>query len=55
MASQPFQLSEDSYKRLVESVSDYAIFIIDLTGHVISWNKGAQRIKGYSADEVIGK
>ncbi len=43
------------YRLLVESVSDYAIFMLDTTGHVISWNKGAQRIKGYTASEIIGK
>ena len=34
---------------------DYAIFMLDPTGTVSSWNAGAQRIKGYSADEIVGK
>jgi PAS domain S-box-containing protein len=40
---------------LVESVSDYAIFLLDPAGRVTSWNAGAERIKGYSAAEIIGR
>jgi PAS domain S-box-containing protein len=40
---------------MVESVRDYAIFMLDPNGHVASWNQGAQRIKGYTADEIIGQ
>jgi PAS domain S-box-containing protein len=47
--------SEESYRLLVNSVKDYAIFMLDPTGHVASWNPGAERLKGYRADEVIGK
>jgi len=43
------------FRLLVESVRDYAIFLLDPTGHVQSWNAGAERIKGYRADEIIGK
>jgi PAS domain S-box-containing protein len=43
------------YRLLVDSVRDYAIFALDPTGHVLSWNAGAQRFKGYTADEIIGK
>src|SRR5579862_9436621 len=39
---------------LVESVVDYAIFLLDPEGHVLTWNRGAQRIKGYSSREIIG-
>jgi len=42
------------YQLLVESVRDYAIFALDPTGHVLSWNAGAERIKGYTRDEIIG-
>ena len=49
------QNTSDLYRRLVESVSDYAIFALDPEGYVSSWNPGAQRIKGYSADEIIGR
>jgi PAS domain S-box-containing protein len=46
---------EDLYRLLVGSVKDYAIFLLGPTGIVMSWNEGAQRIKGYSPDEIIGK
>ena len=47
--------SEERFRMLVNSVHDYAIFMLDPTGHVRSWNAGAQAIKGYPADEVIGR
>lgn len=47
--------SEERYRLMVESVKDYAIFLLDTTGHIMTWNEGARRIKGYSADEIIGK
>ena len=47
--------SPDLYRLLVESVVDYAIFALDSTGHIRTWNAGAQRIKGYTAEEIIGK
>lgn len=43
------------FRRLVESVHDYAIFLLTPGGEVASWNAGAERIKGYAADEIIGK
>jgi PAS domain S-box-containing protein len=43
------------FRILVESVHDYAIFILDPGGHVATWNAGAQRIKGYAASEIIGR
>jgi len=43
------------YQLLVESVRDYAIFALDPTGHIISWNAGAERLKGYRPDEIIGR
>jgi PAS domain S-box-containing protein len=49
------QSNDQIYRLLVESVSDYAIFTLDPGGHIESWNTGAERIKGYSADEVIGR
>jgi PAS domain S-box-containing protein len=47
--------SEDSFRLLVESAKDYAIVMLDPTGHVASWNAGAERFKGYRAEEIIGK
>ena len=49
------QLSDELFHLLVESVADYAIYILDPTGHVRSWNEGARRIKGYAAEEVLGR
>jgi PAS domain S-box-containing protein len=43
------------FRLLVESVKDYAIFILDTGGHVATWNLGTERIKGYKAEEIIGK
>ena len=43
------------YQLLVESVRDYAIFALDPTGHVITWNNGAERFKGYKREEILGK
>jgi PAS domain S-box-containing protein len=47
--------SEERFKLLVESIRDYAIFMLDPEGHVLTWNAGTQRFKGYSPDEIIGK
>jgi PAS domain S-box-containing protein len=43
------------FRRLVSSVRDYAIFMIDPAGHILSWNAGARRLKGYEDDEIIGR
>src|SRR4051812_21599613 len=48
-------LGNDPYRLLVESVLDYAIFLLDQAGHVVSWNAGAQSIKGHAAHEIIGR
>jgi PAS domain S-box-containing protein len=47
--------SEESFRRLVTAVGEYAIFMLDVEGTVVSWNYGAQRIKGYTATEIIGE
>ena len=46
--------TETRFRQLVEGVVDYAIFHLDLNGYVASWNRGAQRIKGYAPEEIIG-
>ena len=46
--------SEEQYRTLVQTVQDYAIFMLDPQGQIVSWNAGAERIKGYSAEEIIG-
>src|SRR4029079_3553169 len=49
-------LSEDGrYRLLIEAVTDYAIYMLDPTGVVTSWNPGAQRFKGYAPSEIIGQ
>jgi PAS domain S-box-containing protein len=45
----------DPFRALVEAAGDYAIFLLDKTGHILSWNKGAQRIKGYAPAEILGR
>src|SRR3979411_200161 len=47
--------SEERYRVLVENVRDHAIFMLDPEGHIVTWNAGAERIKGYRADEIIGQ
>ena len=54
MESSP-QLKPDLYELLVQNVIDYAIFMLDPAGNIISWNPGAERIKGYTASEIIGQ
>ncbi len=53
MTKEDTELAE--YQRLVLSVRDYAIFMLDPTGHVLSWNSGAQYLKGYRPEEIIGR
>ncbi|MGD9479791.1 PAS domain S-box protein [Shinella sp. G-2] len=45
---------EDRYKLLVDAITDYAIYMLDREGHIVSWNAGASRFKGYQAEEVLG-
>lgn len=54
-AEQELRESEERLRLLIESTVDYAIFVLDPHGYVASWNPGAERIKGYRPDEIIGK
>jgi PAS domain S-box-containing protein len=54
-AQEELRRSEEQFRLLVNGVEDYAIFMLDPTGHVVSWNTGAERIKGYSAEEILGR
>lgn len=54
-AEDKLRWTEGSFRLMVESVSDYAIVMLDPQGHVVSWNTGAQRIKGYHTDEIVGR
>jgi PAS domain S-box-containing protein len=47
--------SEERFRLLVEGVKDYAIFMLDADGYITTWNLGAQRIKGYESEEIIGE
>ncbi len=58
MPKPPFVKSDSTpefFRLLVDAVVDYAIFALDSHGYIMSWNKGAQRLKGYAPDEIIGK
>ena len=50
---QPF--ANEQFRLMIEAVTDYAIYMLDPEGHIMSWNAGAQRVKGYSEAEVLGK
>src|SRR5207248_2536279 len=54
-AEEALRKSEEIFRLLVEGVRDYAIFLIDLLGRVASWNAGAERLTGYTSEEIIGK
>jgi PAS domain S-box-containing protein len=47
--------SEEKYRMLVDGMRDYAIFMLDLRGQILSWNTGAEKVKGYKAEEIIGR
>ncbi|WP_085709823.1 MULTISPECIES: PAS domain-containing sensor histidine kinase [unclassified Pseudomonas] len=55
MAEETLKQSEQQFRLLVQGVTDYAIYMLSPEGRVTNWNPGAQRIKGYAPDEVIGK
>lgn len=54
-AQEALRVSEERFRLLVQSVTDYAIYMLDPAGTVSSWNLGAQRAKGYTAEEIIGQ
>ena len=51
----PPVIGDGTYRLLIEAVTDYAIYMLDPDGSVVSWNSGAQRLKGYSAGEIVGR
>src|ERR1700735_4883688 len=54
-AMNQLKYSDEIFRLLVEGVEDYAIFLLDPSGKVSTWNQGAERIKGYKAREIIGQ
>ncbi len=54
-AEEALRQSQERFRALVEEVKDYAIFMLDPAGKIASWNEGAQKIKGYTAEEIIGQ
>lgn len=50
----PDSADDSRYRLLIESITDYAIYMLDPAGHVTSWNPGAERFKGYTAAEILG-
>ena len=55
LAEEALRESEERYRLLLDGIEDYAIFMMDPRGNVVSWNAGAERIKGYRADQIIGR
>jgi PAS domain S-box-containing protein len=55
LAASPAHNTEASLRLLIDSIQDYAIYMLDPKGYIVTWNKGAQRIKGYTADEILGR
>ncbi|MDQ2658656.1 MAG: PAS domain S-box protein [Bacteroidota bacterium] len=55
MKNELLRQSEERYQRMVTEVEDYVIILLDVKGLILNWNKGAEKIKGYSAQEIIGK
>ncbi|HEX5417900.1 MAG TPA: PAS domain S-box protein [Chloroflexota bacterium] len=54
-AEQTLREAEERFRLIVDGAKDYAIYMLDPDGRVVSWNAGAERIKGYSAEEIIGQ
>ncbi|MEO8144104.1 MAG: PAS domain S-box protein [Betaproteobacteria bacterium] len=55
LAEEALRDSEEKYRMLVDGIQDHAIFMLDPQGNVLSWNAGAERIKGYTAGQIIGR
>jgi len=54
-AEEELRKREEQYRLIVEGAKDYAIFMLDPSGYIVSWNAGAERMKGYTAEEIIGQ
>jgi PAS domain S-box-containing protein len=54
-SNEALRKSEERYHKMIAEVQDYAIILLDTEGHIQNWNTGAEKIKGYTAEEIIGK
>ncbi|MBV9290562.1 MAG: PAS domain S-box protein, partial [Hyphomicrobiales bacterium] len=54
MSEQALAASEKRFRLLVSGIEDYALFMLDREGRVILWNSGAERMKGYASEEIVG-
>ena len=55
LTEEALRQSEERFRMLVKNIRDYAIFMLDPCGHILSWNAGAERIKGYRPEDIIGR
>src|SRR6478735_8482717 len=55
LSEENLRRSEERYQKMIAEIQDYAILLIDTNGNIENWNKGAERIKGYKASEILGK
>ena len=55
LAAEDLRRSEERFHKVIDAITDYAVFMLDATGHIATWNTGAQKIKAYDADEIIGQ
>src|SRR3954469_16384258 len=55
LASRPENSLEQRLQLLIEAVTDYGIFVLDPEGHILSWNSGAQKLKGYAREDILGR
>ena len=53
--TEPNPIDERNFENMISEVEDYAIFLLDASGNIASWNKGAEKIKGYQAADILGK
>jgi PAS domain S-box-containing protein len=54
-AKEELKWRDDNYHRMIDEIQDYAILMLDKQGNVLNWNKGAEKIKGYKAEEIVGR
>jgi PAS domain S-box-containing protein len=55
VSNEALRKSEERYQKMIAEVQDYAIILLDVEGNILNWNNGAQKIKGYTAEEITGK